>query len=55
MSKAKLQSDKVIVSLYRTKMTPKRAVGRIKVELTKNHEIKRLILITKDGKAVEIK
>ena len=55
LSKAKLQSDKVIVSLYRTKMTPKRAVGRIKAELTKNHEIKRLILITKDGKAVEIK
>lgn len=55
LSKAKLQSDKVIISLYRTNMTPKRAIGRIKAELIRNREIKRLLLVTKDGKVIEIK
>lgn len=55
LSRAKLQSDKVIVSLYRTNMTPKRAIGRIKAELPKRREIKKLLLITKDNKVVKIK
>lgn len=55
LSKAKLQSDKVAISLYRTKMTPARAIGRIKAELSKNTTIKRLILITKSNKIIKIK
>ena len=55
LSRAKLQSDKIIVSLYRTKMTPARAIGRIKAVLKKGTTIKRLILITKSGKIVIIK
>ena len=55
LSKAKLQSDKVIISLLRTKMTPVRAIGRIKAVLKKGTTIKRLILVTKSGKVVIIK
>ena len=55
LCKGKLQSDKIIISLLRTKMTPKRAIGRIKNELKRHSEIKCLILVTKSGKIVEIK
>ena len=55
LARAKMQSDKVIISLYRTKMTPHRAIGRIKTELKKRRDIKRLILITKEHKIIEIK
>ena len=55
LAKAKMQSENIIVSLYRTKMAPHRAIGRIKTELKKRRDIKRLILITKDHKIIEIK
>lgn len=50
-----MQSENIIISLYRTKMTPCRAIGRIKAELKKRRDIKRLILVTKDHKIIEIK
>ena len=55
LSRAKLQSDKIIISLYRTKMAPARAIGRIKAVFKKGTTIKQLILITKSGKIVKIK
>ena len=55
LAKAKMQSGNIIISLYRTKMTPHRAIGRIKAELKKRRDIKRLILLTKDHKIIEIK
>lgn len=55
LARAKMQSDKIIISLYRTKMAPKRAIGRIKAELKRRREIKRVLLITKEHKIIEIK
>lgn len=55
LARAKMQSDKIIISLYRTKMAPKRAIGRIKAELRRRREIKRVLLITKEHKIIEIK
>ncbi|MBQ8156190.1 hypothetical protein IJ101_00150 [Candidatus Saccharibacteria bacterium] len=55
LSKAKLQSDKIVISLYRTKMPPARAIGRIKAVLKKGTTIKQVILITKSGKIIKIK
>ena len=55
LAKAKRQSENIVISLYRSKMTPKRAIGRIKAELKHNPDIKRVILVTKEGKVVKVK
>ena len=45
------QSENVVISLLRTKMLPRAAIGRLKGELKFPNRIRRLILITKQGKA----
>ena len=55
LSKAKNQSENIIITLYSSKMKPKSAVGRIKRELKLRNNIKRCLLITKQGKIVKIK
>ena len=55
LARAKMQSENIVISLYRTKMSPRHAIGRIKTELKKRRDIKRLILVTKEHKVIEIK
>lgn len=50
-----LQSENVVLSLLNTKMAPKTAVGRVKSELSHATRIKRLLIITKQRKVLEIK
>ena len=55
MSGANRQSNNLIITLIRSRMTPKVAIGRIKHEISKTTPFKRIILITKSGKILEIK
>ena len=55
MHRAKLQSENLAISLYRSKMAPKVAIGRIKRELKLPNPFKRVILVTKNQKVVVIK
>ena len=49
------QSENVIITLFRSSMTPSQAAGRAKDKLSKATRIKRLVIITKSGKIVVIK
>lgn len=54
LKKAAKQSNNVIISLLRTKMTPTQATARIRYFLSRPHgNIKQIILITKDGKTID--
>ena len=55
LSKAKNQSENIIITLYSSNMKPKSAVGRIKRELKIRKDIKRCLLVTKTGKVVKVK
>ena len=49
------QSPKIIIDLRRCKMHPARAISRLKYELTKANNVKRLLVITKSKKVIELK
>ena len=49
------QSPRVIIDLRRCKMHQTRAISRLKYELTKANKIKRLMVITKTEKVIELK
>ena len=55
LRKADDQSSRVVIDLRRCKMHEARAVSRLKHELEKANSIKRLLVITKKGKVLEIK
>lgn len=56
LREASHQSQNIIISLYRTKMRPERVVGRAKhyLQNEKNRHIKRLIIISKSGKMIDL-
>ena len=49
------QSENVIITLFRSKMTPSQAKGRIKEKLSRANRLKRVVLITKSKKLIKIK
>ena len=49
------QSKLVILDLRRCKLHPARALSRINHEISKAHTAKRLLVITKSGKVLDIK
>ena len=49
------QSENVVISLLRTKMHPRTAISRAKQVLKSPTRVKRLLIVTKQGKVVEIK
>ena len=54
LKKAAKQSENVVISLLRTKMTPVQAAARIRHNLSRSHgNIKNVILITKGGKTLD--
>ncbi|MBR5408350.1 hypothetical protein IK112_00170 [Candidatus Saccharibacteria bacterium] len=55
LSEARKQSRNIVITLYSTKMTPKNAIGRIKNELARRHDIKKCLLITKSENVIKIK
>lgn len=55
LRKADNQSSNVVIDLRRCKMHEARALSRIKYEIAKASSIKRLLVITKRGKVLEIK
>lgn len=55
LSKAASQSVNVIITLLRTKITPKVAIGRLKHELEGPTSFKRVLVLTKSGKIIVVK
>lgn len=54
LKKATKQSENIVISLLRTKMSPTQATARIRYNLNRSHgKIKRVILITKTGKVID--
>lgn len=55
LSEIEYQSSNIVITLYRTKMSPRVVIGRIKTELKKPNGIKKILLITKSEKIIKIK
>lgn len=54
LKKAARQSNNVVISLLRTKMTPSQAAARIRFFLSRPHNnIKQVLLVTKAGKTID--
>ena len=51
---ARKQSRNIVIDLRRLKMHQTRAIGRINFFLSKGHSFKRVLIITKNKKVVEI-
>lgn len=52
---AEEQSPNIVMDLRRCKMHIRKAESRIRYELARAHKIKRLIIISKTGKVIEVK
>lgn len=55
LRKANSQASNIVIDLRRCKMDEWRAISRLKYELTQAHGVKRLLVITKKGRVLEIK
>lgn len=54
LKKAALQSNNVVISLLRTKMTSAQAAARIQYFLSRPHRgIRKVVLVTKSGKTID--